>query len=151
MAPSDARLALVEDIALFGDKTAKARYGLAYLRSICSQAGVGFTETSPDEDVYAVDADVKFPEGTVSIQVKCTGGFRIGGKSASWKIEPEWRDKWNRSKIPVYFVLVMLDPDSRPDWVTHTRREQAISPPHSGSESTICRRRPGSTYQRKIG
>ncbi|MFJ7218955.1 DUF4365 domain-containing protein [Amycolatopsis sp. NPDC098790] len=118
MTPSDARLTLVESIAFFGDTTAKARYGLAYLRSICSQAGVGFNETSPDEDVFAVDADVKFPEGTVSVQVKCTGGFKIGGNSASWHIEPIWRDKWNRSKVPVYFVLVILDPDLRPEWVT---------------------------------
>lgn len=50
----------------------KARYGVAYLRSVCAQAGVGLSETSADEDVLAIDCDVKFAEGVVGVQVKCT-------------------------------------------------------------------------------
>ena len=48
----------------------KARYGVAYVRSICAQAGVNLQETSPDEDVLAVDCDIKFSGGGAHFQ--CT-------------------------------------------------------------------------------
>jgi Domain of unknown function (DUF4365) len=98
----------------------KARYGVSYLRNICSQAGVGFNETSPDEDVLAVDGQVVFDISSVTVQVKCSSQFTIGGRSATWPVEPEWREKWNRSKTPVYFVLVIVEPEDRFDWLRHT-------------------------------
>ncbi|OXM66195.1 MULTISPECIES: DUF4365 domain-containing protein [Amycolatopsis] len=106
-------------VATLSDNAAKARYGVAYLRSLCSQAGVGFGETDPDEDVAAVDGEVKFFEANVRFQIKCTSKFKISGKSASWVIEPEWREKWNRSQVPVYLILVIIDPELRADWLTH--------------------------------
>jgi hypothetical protein len=39
----------------------KARYGVAYVRSICSQAGMPMNEGSPDEDVFAVDCLATMP------------------------------------------------------------------------------------------
>ena len=96
----------------------KARYGISYLRNICAHAGVGLTETSPDEDVLAVDCDVSFPAASVRVQVKCTSSFKIGGYSASWSIKPQWREKWQDSAVPVYFVIVIV-PSKLPLWLDH--------------------------------
>lgn len=96
----------------------KARYGVTYIRSICAQAGVGFHENSPDEDVLAVDCDIKFPIGIVSAQVKCTSQLTIQGNTASWPVKKEWVDKWQQNCLPVYFVIVMV-PASASDWIEH--------------------------------
>ena len=53
-------------ISLFSDTGCKARYGVAYLRSICSQAGVMMTETDPDEDAIAIDCTLNLGVGSVS-------------------------------------------------------------------------------------
>lgn len=100
------------------DKGRKARYGISYVRNICSQAGVPFEETEPDSDVLAVDCLAEFPESPVRIQVKCTSGKRLHGKSASWKLDEGWVRKWEASKIPVYFVLVIVPP-KWDQWLTH--------------------------------
>lgn len=106
--------------ATFSETTAKARFGVAYLRTVCSQAGVGFTETSPDEDVLAVDGNVHFALADARVQIKCTGQFRInGGPTATWTAEVEWREKWQMSQVPVYFVLVIVDPDDQVKWLDH--------------------------------
>ncbi|MBY8873732.1 DUF4365 domain-containing protein [Micromonospora sp. PLK6-60] len=97
----------------------KARYGVAYVRTVCSQAGVGFSETSPDEDYLAVDGLVSLPVAPVSVQIKCSSQFKIAGRSATWPAEVEWREKWQESLLPVYFVLVVLDVDDRADWLYH--------------------------------
>lgn len=98
----------------------KARFGAAYVRAICSHAGVGFTETSIDEDVLAVDGKVELAEADVRVQIKCTGQFRIaGGSTASWQAEDSWWQKWQNSKTPVYFVLVLVDPDDQLQWLEH--------------------------------
>jgi len=98
---------------------AKGRFGVSYVRSIVSQAGVGFTETSPDEDVLAIDATVDFAVAPARLQIKCTAGFSIGGKSATWQSDLYWREQWSQSLLPVYFVLVILDADDRPQWIKH--------------------------------
>jgi hypothetical protein len=99
---------------------AKARFGIAHLRAVCSQAGVGCTETSPDEDVLAVDASVEFEPAAARVQVKCTGQFKIsGGSTATWPAEVAWRDKWRKVRVPVYFVLVIVDPDDQLRWLHH--------------------------------
>lgn len=98
---------------------AKGRFGVSYIRSIASQAGVGFTETSPDEDVLAVDGTIDFAVASARVQVKCTSQFSIGGSSATWKSELHWREQWGQSLLPVYFVLVVLDFDERPRWIEH--------------------------------
>jgi hypothetical protein len=96
----------------------KARYGVSYVRSICAQAGAGFRENEPDEDVLAVDCDIKFAEGNVSAQVKCTSGRTIRGRSASWPVKPEWVKHWQQAVLPVYFVLVIV-PGEIGEWIKH--------------------------------
>lgn len=98
---------------------AKARFGAAYVRAICCHAGVGFSETPVDEDVLAVDGQVDFAGGSVRVQIKCTGQYRLSGSSASWQIEENWLSKWQRSRVPVYFALVMVDPDDQLTWLEH--------------------------------
>lgn len=99
---------------------AKSRFGVAYMRAVCSQAGVGFQETSPDEDVLAVDGNVEFEIAPARVQVKCTGQFRLkGGPTATWPIDESWRQRWKRSGLPVYFVLVIVDPDDQVSWLHH--------------------------------
>jgi Domain of unknown function (DUF4365) len=107
-------------IATLSPTAAKGRFGVAYFRSVCGQAGVGFNETSADEDALAVDGTIEFSEGGARVQIKCTGQFRIsGGSTATWQAEPEWRAKWKASLVPVYFVIVMLDPDKQETWLDH--------------------------------
>jgi hypothetical protein len=108
------------DFATLSANGSKARFGVAYLRAICSQAGVGFTETSIDEDVLAVDGEVNFELASARVQVKCTGGFKIqSGPTATWPTEESWWNKWRRSAVPVYFVLVVMDPDEQTTWLDH--------------------------------
>lgn len=104
--------------AILSPNGRKARYGVSYLRSLCAQAGVGLTESSPDEDVLATDCDVKFAQGIVSVQVKCTSQFTIGGNSASWPVEETWLRKWDEILNPVYFLLVLVPADCG-DWLDH--------------------------------
>ena len=105
-------------VATLDSNRAKSRFGIAYVRAICSQAGVGFQESSPDEDVLAIDGCVDFEVAPVRVQVKCTGKFRIkGGRTATWQIEEPWLRHWVRSAVPVYFVLVIVDPDEQASWM----------------------------------
>ncbi|GAA0534848.1 hypothetical protein GCM10010172_14920 [Paractinoplanes ferrugineus] len=129
------------DIATLGANGSKARFGVAYLRSICSQAGVGFTETSIDEDVLAIDGKVEFGVADARVQVKCTGRFRInGGGTATWPADDSWWKKWHACKVPVYFVLLVLDPDEQEQWLNTCQTERCIARPVSGFELTRCRR-----------
>lgn len=98
----------------------KARFGVAYVRAVFSQAGVGFAETSIDEDVLAVDGRVEFAAIDVRVQIKCTGKFKIkSAGTATWPADPVWWRKWHMSKAPAYFILVVLDPDVQPEWLDH--------------------------------
>jgi hypothetical protein len=96
----------------------RARYGVSYVRNICAQAGVGLTETSPDEDTLATDCDIQFAEGNVRVQVKCTSTMALAGSTKSWSLKPVWLRKWGESLIPVYFVLVVV-PSQEGTWLTH--------------------------------
>lgn len=110
---------LSDPIATLTENGRKARYGVSYLRNICSQAGVPLTENSPDEDVLAVDCLVNFIESPVRVQVKCTSKRKVvGWKSTSWPVEDHWRTKWSGSKIPVYFVMVVV-PATTDTWLAH--------------------------------
>lgn len=106
-------------VTVLGDKACKARFGVAYVRSIFSQAGFPFKETSPDEDAMAVDGDVDFLAASARIQIKCSSQFKISGRSATWPAEVHWRDRWNKCKIPVYFILVILEHEDRFQWIDH--------------------------------
>lgn len=96
----------------------RARYGVSYVRNICAQSGVGLTETSPDEDVLATDCTVDFKEGGVRVQVKCTSGLSLGGKTKSYGLKPEWLRKWDESLVPVFFVIVVVPKQERL-WLAH--------------------------------
>ena len=110
----------LHQIATFESNRAKARFGVAYVRAVCSQAGVGFSETPIDEDVLAIDGKVDFAEAPVMVQIKCTGQYRIdGGHTATWPADVKWREKWKKCRLPVYFVLVMVDPDEQARWLEH--------------------------------
>jgi Domain of unknown function (DUF4365) len=104
--------------AILRPNACQSRYGVAYLRSVCAQAGVGLNETSPDEDVLATDCDVQFREGNVRVQVKCTSGYDIAGRSASWPVKDHWLRAWGSAKLPVYLLLVIV-PKTISDWVEH--------------------------------
>lgn len=100
-------------------KGCKARYGVAYLRSVCGQAGIGLQETPPDEDVLAVDCEVSFPEANVRVQVKCTSKWNIRGSSLTYPVEAGWVRKWDMCAVPVYFVVVIVPPDHPSTWLQH--------------------------------
>lgn len=104
--------------ATLGTNGCKARYGLSYVRSVCSQAGVTMTETEPDSDVLAVDCNVAFREADVRVQVKCTSKWTIGGRSLRYPIEEGWIRKWDDSVVPVYFVVVIV-PSDPALWLRH--------------------------------
>ena len=96
----------------------KARYGIAYLRAICSQAGVGLTETAPDEDVLAVDCAIEYAESSVRVQVKCTSNWKISGSSITYEIEDGWVRNWDKNFGPVYFLVVLVPPKIE-EWLNH--------------------------------
>ena len=65
----------------FTDNGRRARYGAAYMRSLCAHAGALFTESSIDEDIMAIDGAVDFARMPVRVQIKCTSKFSVpGGK-----------------------------------------------------------------------
>jgi hypothetical protein len=97
----------------------KARYGVSYLRSVCAQAGVGLTETAPDEDVYAVDCDLKYGPVSLPVQVKCTAKHVLPADKEPWvDVEPAWAAKWEESVLPVHLVLVIVEADPE-GWLDH--------------------------------
>ncbi|TDB95792.1 DUF4365 domain-containing protein [Actinomadura sp. 7K534] len=108
-----------DSIAILPPNGSRSRYGVAYVRSICSQAGLGFQETSPDEDVSAVDGYIRFDIANTNVQIKCSSGFRIAGRSASLSVEFSWRQQWSKSGVPVYLILVILDCEECEGWVLH--------------------------------
>lgn len=112
--------ALSYPTGMLDENRRKARYGVAYLRSVCSQVGVPLSETEPDEDVYAIDCHVKFPELAVPVQVKCTSKLTVIGRGASVDSNPVWLAKWRQSRIPVYLVLVIV-PKKCVDWLRHDK------------------------------
>lgn len=115
-------------IATLSDTTAKSRFGVAYFRAVCAQANVGFNETPIDEDVLAIDGIIPFAEATVSVQIKCTSQFSLrGSTTATWPADVTWREKWKKNKLPVYFVLVIVE------------RDQTIWLDHSVRSHTLCR------------
>ncbi|NQX37136.1 DUF4365 domain-containing protein [Herbiconiux sp. VKM Ac-2851] len=104
--------------ANFTDNGRKARYALAYFRSICAQAGVSVAETEPDEDIMAIDVAVHFPRLSARVQIKCTSKFKLTGKSVTMDLDPKWVESWKESFAPVYFLVVIV-PAVIPDWIVH--------------------------------
>lgn len=96
----------------------KSRYGVSYLRAVCSQAGVPMDETSPDEDIHAVDCKLNYPEIPVPVQVKCSSRHELGGPDAFVDVTPEWAQKWRQQVVAVRLVLVVV-PDDSTMWLEH--------------------------------
>jgi hypothetical protein len=98
----------------------QARYGVAYLRSICAQAGYGLSETSADEDVLAIDCTLETRGIGIRVQVKCTTkAFSHRTRELSWHVQDHWRKRWSTSHIPVYFVVVKLTSAVPQRWISH--------------------------------
>jgi hypothetical protein len=127
----------------------KGRYGIAYFQNVCAQFGVGFDETSPDEDVLAIDGTVQFPALPVRIQVKCTKKVFGSTGVMSWPVTEEWKAKWSKNFGPAYFVVVQVPNDVPGDWIDYngagitTHRSTAywarIDPASMGASITIPR------------
>ncbi|MGO4785511.1 DUF4365 domain-containing protein [Cryobacterium sp. W22_MBD10_FK3] len=100
----------------FSDNGRRGRYGVAYLRALSAHAGVGFHETPSDEDVDALDVILRFGRASAEVQVKCTGGFKVGQGSATLALESAWVEKWAGSYHPVFVVLVKVPP-AVPAWI----------------------------------
>lgn len=112
---------LSQGAGILDDSRRKARYGVAFLRAVCAQAGVPMQETSPDEDVFAVDCTADFAEGPVFVQVKCTSTLALAGASASVALEDKWKERWARRLNPVYLLLVLVPSDVEHGWSTRRR------------------------------
>jgi hypothetical protein len=113
------RADVVESGSILSLDERKARYGVAYVRSICSQAGAPMGEPEPGEDVLAVDCFIEFPQADVRVQVKCTSRWTIGGSSLTFPIEKEWTRKWDDCFLPVYFVVVIVPKLEARHWLRH--------------------------------
>jgi hypothetical protein len=119
MSTADGELARLARTPTLHTNGAKARYGVAYVRSILSQAKIGFTETSPDEDVLAIDGEIQFRPASVRVQIKCSSKRNIAGLSNTWPCKVQWQEKWNDCLVPAYLILVILDHDDENDWIYH--------------------------------
>ncbi|WP_423445810.1 DUF4365 domain-containing protein [Kocuria sp. KSNUG] len=86
------------------------RFGVAYVRAVMASAGVGFSETSSDEDVIGIDANIEYNLGPVRVQVKATTApkFNQAGE-ARIQVTPQHWEQWSENLLPVYGVLVVLE------------------------------------------
>jgi hypothetical protein len=97
----------------------KGRYGVVYLRALAGQAGCSLGESEPGEDVQSIDAKLGFAAGDVFVQVKTTHQQGIaGGASINYTPEDNWLRKWEKLKVPAYFVVVVV-PDDSSLWLDH--------------------------------
>jgi hypothetical protein len=98
----------------------KGVFGVVYMRAIAAAAGCGFSETSPGEDVLAVDCSIVFPQNVVRVQVKTTHTHAIDGTNPrlSYTASQHWVDSWSAAQVPVYFVVVVA-PDDSDLWLNH--------------------------------
>lgn len=98
----------------------KSRYGISYLQNICAQAGIGMVETPSDEDVLAVDCMLSFSEGEVRVQVKCTSSSTLNDSAdISQAVRSSWQQKWNRSRLPIYLIVVIVPDGISDTWIEH--------------------------------
>lgn len=95
----------------FTDNGRRARYGAAFLRTLCAHAGASFSETSVDEDIMAIDGTVDFARMPIRVQIKCTSKFSVRGTKFTLPLEPTWVKKWAASQTPVFVVVVKVPGD----------------------------------------
>lgn len=86
------------------------RFGVAYVRAVMASAGVGFSETSPDEDSIGIDGRLQYSSADVRVQIKATTSprFNRAGETRVNVKPKHWR-AWGVNKMPVYGVLVVLE------------------------------------------
>lgn len=104
------------DGGTMGDGSRKSRYSLAFMGALCAQAGIRMQETRQDEDVDAVDMSVEYPEAPVRVQLKCSSTKTMHGDYETIDLRDHWITSWKTSGIPVFLVLVVVDPSCR-DWI----------------------------------
>lgn len=102
----------------FTDNGRRARYGAAYVRTLCAHAGATFTETNVDEDIMAIDGAVDFARMPIRVQVKCTSKFSVPGGKFTLPLETGWVKKWTASDTPVFVVVVKV-PSDIPGWLDY--------------------------------
>ncbi|MEV0803450.1 DUF4365 domain-containing protein [Kribbella sp. NPDC050281] len=90
---------------------AVGRYAVAYVRKVCSQAHIGFTEPPSGEDVLAIDGWLSYHSFDVRVQIKGSTHYSLqkGHGLISFGIEEKWRQKWRRNGQPTYFILVLME------------------------------------------
>lgn len=105
----------------------KGRYGVAYLKNVCAQFGVGLDETTSDEDVNGWDCAIKYLVNSVPVQIKCTSAdFTADEPHLSWPVKPAWKSKWSAYRGgPAYFLVVRV-PSSPDEWIQHGLDDQTI-------------------------
>lgn len=102
----------------------KALYGVSYVQNICAQAGFPFAETPNGQDIQSIDGEVKFPNGPVYVQVKCTTSIDLNFSSEfSFPITRKWLDAWADISVPIYMIIVLVPDDEFPGWITHANSE----------------------------
>lgn len=90
----------------------QARYGVAYVQNVAAQFGVGFKETSPDEDFLAVDGTLGFRPAEVRVQIKCTTQpFSVTTGELRWPVKAAWVEKWRDNIHPAYLIVVRVGQD----------------------------------------
>lgn len=102
----------------FTDNGRRARYGAAYVRTLCAHAGAAFTETNVDEDIMAIDGAVDFARMPIRVQIKCTSKFSVPGGKFTLPLETGWVKKWTASDTPVFVVVVKV-PSDIPGWLDY--------------------------------
>lgn len=92
---------------------AVGRYAVAYVRKVCAQAHTGFVETSPGEDVLAVDGVIQYPSIDLRVQIKGSTQPSLAPQSGtlSLAIEDKLRAKWRRNGPPAYLIYVLIEED----------------------------------------
>ena len=90
---------------------AVGRYAMAYVRKVCAQAHVGFSETSPGEDVLAIDGRIEYYTVDVRIQVKGSTKYSTHKTAGLIRVavKDEWRRKWRKNGQPTYFIFVLME------------------------------------------
>ena len=102
----------------------KSRLSASFFRAICADAGYPCTETSIDEDIGGVDATIDLSEAPLRVQLKATSAIQPTDKGLRFHIKQEWVEKWNRSALPVYLIVLVLD--SVDSWVEHQAQQTVL-------------------------
>src|SRR5680860_1579379 len=116
----DARsLALMGKAGSVAPEDRIGRWGVMYVRSLLAQAAVAHNEVPGGEDHLAVDLALIFPEGPVTVQVKCGTKQPNKDGSITVPVTAAWKKKWADALTPVYLVYVRLEKAPPADWAEH--------------------------------